>query len=47
MVWIYGGAFETGYSNSDKYGPDFLLEDDVIVMTFNYRLGPLGLLTFI
>lgn len=28
------------------YGPDYLLQKDVILVTFNYRVGPLGFLSF-
>ncbi|KAL1517860.1 hypothetical protein ABEB36_001568 [Hypothenemus hampei] len=46
MVWIHGGAF-TGGSNSTKfYGPEFLLSQDVVLVTINYRLGFLGFLRF-
>ena len=41
MVWIYGGAFETG-STSDDYNPPRLVDEDVVVVTINYRLGLLG-----
>lgn len=30
--------------NADKYGPEYLMDYDVIFVTFNYRLGPLGFL---
>lgn len=44
MVWIYGGAFFAGYSNTSLYGPDFFLEEDVVFASFNYRLGAPGFL---
>ncbi|XP_050094048.1 uncharacterized protein LOC126576786 [Anopheles aquasalis] len=44
MVWIHGGGFYTGSGNTDFYGPEPLLQHDVILVTFNYRLGPLGFL---
>ncbi|XP_076382696.1 cholinesterase-like [Megalopta genalis] len=44
MVWIYGGAFFSGTSNPSFYGPDFFLEEDVVMVSFNYRLGALGFL---
>lgn len=44
MIWIHGGGFYTGSGNSDYYGPEFLLEQDVILVTFNYRLEVLGFL---
>jgi para-nitrobenzyl esterase len=41
MVWIHGGAFVVG--ESDDYDATNLVEDgNVIVVTFNYRLGVLG-----
>ncbi|XP_064211368.1 uncharacterized protein LOC655784 [Tribolium castaneum] len=44
MVWIHGGAFKSGSSNTDVYGPEYLLTQDVVVVTFNYRLGIFGFL---
>ncbi|XP_015586106.1 cholinesterase 1 isoform X2 [Cephus cinctus] len=45
MIWIYGGSFKSGYSNSSLYGPDFIIEQGIVLVTFNYRLGPLGFLS--
>jgi para-nitrobenzyl esterase len=42
MVWIHGGALVTG--ESDDYDPTALVQDGVIVVTINYRLGALGFL---
>jgi carboxylesterase type B len=39
MVWIHGGAFTSGSGSSEIYGPEFLLTEDVVLVTFNYRLG--------
>lgn len=44
MVWFHGGGLFFGSGNSDFYGPDYLIEKDVVVVTVNYRLGPLGFL---
>ncbi len=44
MVYIHGGAFIMGGSASYFFGPNYLLDNDVILVTFNYRLGPLGFL---
>ncbi|XP_026300495.1 esterase B1 [Apis mellifera] len=44
MVWIHGGGYFSGYGNSSLYGPDFFLEEDVVLVSFNYRLGVLGFL---
>ncbi|XP_026486245.2 esterase E4-like [Vanessa tameamea] len=43
MVFIYGGSFTQGSGNF--FLPDFLLQHDVILVTFNYRLEVLGFLS--
>ncbi len=40
MVWIHGGALEVGTGAS--YDPSKLVQQGVIVVTINYRLGYLG-----
>jgi carboxylesterase type B len=46
MIWIYGGAFEHGYSSDNLYEPSTLVAiSDVIVVSFNYRLGVFGFLS--
>ena len=42
MVWIHGGAFAFG--ESEGYDPTPLVRDGAVVVTINYRLGPLGFL---
>ena len=42
MVWIHGGALVTG--ESDDYDPTRHVEQGVVVVTINYRLGALGFL---
>ncbi|XP_030752616.1 venom carboxylesterase-6-like [Sitophilus oryzae] len=44
MVWFYGGAFSTGSSNSSGQ-PDYFLDNDVVFVSFNYRLGVFGFLS--
>lgn len=45
MVWIYGGAFQTGTSSLYVYDGKFLARvERVIVVSMNYRLGALGFL---
>ncbi len=44
MVWIYGGSFRTGGSAMSVYDGTDLAKRGVIVVSFNYRLGPLGYL---
>ncbi|XP_055845451.1 esterase B1-like [Episyrphus balteatus] len=45
MLYIHGGGFNTGNGNSDKHNPLYLLQEGVVVVTFNYRLGVLGCLS--
>ncbi|NXY48042.1 CEL lipase, partial [Ceuthmochares aereus] len=52
MVWIYGGAFLVGGGQGanflDNYlydGEEIAVRGNVIVVTINYRLGPLGFLS--
>ena len=45
MVWFHGGGYTFGSGNSFLYGPDFLVAENVILVTLNYRLGPLGFLS--
>lgn len=44
MVWIHGGGNSIGHGGS-YIGKDLAVEHDVIVVTLNYRLGPLGWFT--
>ncbi|XP_043258260.1 juvenile hormone esterase-like [Colletes gigas] len=44
MVWIYGGSFVKGFVNTTQFGPDFFIEQKVIVVSISYRLGALGFL---
>jgi para-nitrobenzyl esterase len=43
MVWIHGGSLWLG--ESDDYDPTRLVEQGVVVVTINYRLGDLGFLS--
>ncbi|XP_063223180.1 juvenile hormone esterase-like isoform X2 [Bacillus rossius redtenbacheri] len=44
MVWIHGGRFMVGSGNTEPYGPDFLVAEDVILVTINYRMAAFGFL---
>ena len=46
MFWIHGGAFVWGHGGEDLYGPDYLITEDVVVVTINYRLGLFGFVSF-
>lgn len=44
MVWIHGGGFNFGASSMPEYHGANLAKQGVVVVTLNYRLGPLGFL---
>ena len=37
MVFVHGGGFVMGSSDPSVYGPDLLVEKDIILVTINYR----------
>ncbi|PIC25846.1 hypothetical protein B9Z55_018619 [Caenorhabditis nigoni] len=47
LVYIYGGGFEIGYTSyMDGYAiTGTIPQRDIILVTMNYRLGPMGFLT--
>ena len=45
MVWLHGGSFETGSGSMEIYSGGDLAAEGVVVVTVNYRLGPLGFLS--
>ena len=42
LVWIYGGAFIGGGTSFSEYGGDAFARQDIVFVSFNYRLGRLG-----
>ncbi|CAH2233120.1 jg13984 [Pararge aegeria aegeria] len=44
MVYIHGGGYLSGSGNDDMYGPKFLLSQNIILVTINYRLEVFGFL---
>ena len=44
MVWVHGGGFVIGSGGDYYFGPEFLMDQDIILVTINYRLGALGFL---
>lgn len=44
MVYIYGGAFYRGSANSALFGPDFLIDQNIVLVTLNHRIGVFGFL---
>ncbi|KAK4880602.1 hypothetical protein RN001_008748 [Aquatica leii] len=45
IFYIHGGGFVKGNANPSFWGPDLLLDKDVVFVTLNYRLGALGFLS--
>lgn len=45
MVWIHGGGFLLGNSSYVSAGPDYFLDEDVVFVSLNYRLGIFGFLS--
>lgn len=43
IFFIHGGGYMSG--GSSWYGPEILLDDSVVLVTINYRLGPFGFLS--
>jgi para-nitrobenzyl esterase len=46
MVWLHGGAFIIGSGAEPMYEASALARRGVIVVTVNYRMGPLGFLAY-
>lgn len=45
MVWIHGGGNNTGAGSQASFdGADLARQENVVVVTINYRLGPMGYL---
>jgi len=45
VAFLHGGAFVMGSAESDLYGPQVLLDREVVLVGINYRLGALGWLS--
>ena len=43
VVWIHGGNFNKG--SAAEYGPQYLLDQDIVLVTIQYRLGLFGFLS--
>ncbi|XP_050301907.1 venom carboxylesterase-6-like [Anthonomus grandis grandis] len=47
MVWIHGGGFiaGAGYMIEGGAGPKFFMDQGIVLVSINYRLGPFGFLS--
>lgn len=44
MVFIHGGGYKSGSGNVHHYGPDYLMNHNIVLVTINYRLEAFGFL---
>lgn len=44
LVWIYGGAFQSGYSSEMEFDGERMARRGIVVVTLNYRVNIFGLL---
>lgn len=42
MVWFFGGAYIKGSGSANMYGPEYLLTEDIVLVTLNHRVGVMG-----
>lgn len=45
LVWIHGGGIFTGNATEEITGPDYLMQKDIVLVTFQYRMGVFGFLS--
>nr|ARM65387.1 putative antennal esterase CXE16 [Ectropis obliqua] len=45
VVFLHAGGFYSVSGRSDVAGPDYLLDEELVLVTANYRLGSLGFLS--
>lgn len=43
--WIYGGGLRDGAARFQDYRPDYWIDEDIIIVTHNYRVGIFGFLS--
>ena len=44
LVWFFGGGFQWGYPSEMEFNGENIAKRGVVVVSVNYRLGPLGFL---
>ncbi|KAL5242178.1 hypothetical protein ACI65C_009588 [Semiaphis heraclei] len=45
MFWIHGGGFLAGHGGSNVFGPEYFMDNDVVLISINYRLGLFGFMS--
>lgn len=46
IVYLYNEQFKITHNGTKDYGPDFFMNEDVILVTISYRVGSLGFLSY-
>ncbi|XP_013187492.2 esterase E4 [Amyelois transitella] len=46
IVFLYNENFKMSHNSSKEFGPDFFMNEDVIIVTIQHRVGVLGFLSF-
>lgn len=47
LVFLHGGGFSFGSSDSKLFAPDYLMDQNIMLVTLNYRLNIFGEQKFI
>ncbi|KAJ3646361.1 hypothetical protein Zmor_023951 [Zophobas morio] len=45
IIYLHAGGFYSVTSRSNRAGPHYLMDQDIVLVTLNYRLGTLGFLS--
>lgn len=45
IIFIHSGGFYESSGRSDEFGPEYLIQRDIVLVTINYRLALLGFLS--
>lgn len=45
IVFIHPGGFYENSGRSDEFGPQYLIQRDIVLVTINYRLAALGFMS--
>lgn len=45
LVFLHGGGYIAGTADDRFFGPDFFIENDIILVTLNFRLGVFGFMS--
>lgn len=47
MFWIHGGAFYLFNGGPEMFSPEYFMDENVVLVSANSRLGVLGKLSYI